>query len=58
MLRMKANTCKVFVFPVPVAPSIKPCLFMVFRRTLTKQFVRVLELSVSASRVIDLISKV
>lgn len=55
---MKANTCKVFVFPVPVAPSIKPCLFMVFRRTLTNQFGRVLELSVSASRVIDLLSKV
>ena len=57
-LKFSANTCKVFVFPVPVAPAIKPCLFMVFRGTLTKQFVRVLELSVAAPRVIDLPLKV
>ena len=26
-----AMTCKVLVFPVPVAPAIKPCLFNIFK---------------------------
>ncbi|MNL80729.1 hypothetical protein D3C87_2076520 [compost metagenome] len=29
------NTCIVLVFPVPVAPAIKPCLFNVFKGIFT-----------------------
>ena len=51
-LKFSANICKVFVFPVPVAPAIKPCLFMVFSGTFTKQLVSVLVFSVAAPKVI------
>ena len=41
-LKFSANTCSVLVFPVPVAPAIKPCLFIVFNGILMKAFFIVL----------------
>ena len=34
-LKFSAKTCKDFVFPVPVAPAIKPWRFIVFKGIFT-----------------------
>ena len=49
--KFSASTCKVFVFPVPVAPAIKPCLFKVFKGTFTKASVIVSSPNIAAPKV-------
>ena len=51
--RFSANTCSVFVFPVPVAPAINPWRFKVFKGTLTRAFVMVSPPSIAAPRVME-----
>ena len=45
---VSAKTCRVFVFPVPVAPAIKPCLFRVFKGIFTIAFVTVSSPNIAA----------
>ena len=47
-LKFSAKTCSDFVFPVPVAPAIKPWRFMVFNGILTKALVMVSPFNMAA----------